>query len=240
MSGWSLAGVLASLHDDVEQRLATARKALAHPVSKGDASEGAWLELLRSYLPERYAVAKAFAVDSKGTFSEQLDIVIFDRQYSPLVFTYQDQTIIPSESIYAVLEAKQSVNADQVEYALGKIASVRKLVRTSLPIPHAGGTYEPRSPQRILGGLVTLESDWNPALGEPLLKALSRVGTDDRLDIGCIAAHGAFWTKDDQYSFLPGGKPATAFLLELIARLQSLATVPMLDVRAYANWLPKT
>jgi hypothetical protein len=33
------------------------------------------------------------------------------------------------------------------------------------------------------------------------------------------------------------GKPATAFLLELIARLQDLATVPMIDVRAYAKWL---
>jgi hypothetical protein len=33
------------------------------------------------------------------------------------------------------------------------------------------------------------------------------------------------------------GKPATAFLLELIARLQEKATVPMIDVRAYARWL---
>jgi hypothetical protein len=36
-----------------------------------------------------------------------------------------------------------------------------------------------------------------------------------------------------------GGKPATAFLLELIARLQDLGTVPRLDVRAYAAWLAK-
>ena len=33
------------------------------------------------------------------------------------------------------------------------------------------------------------------------------------------------------------GKPATAFLLELIERLQEKATVPMIDVRAYARWL---
>ena len=33
------------------------------------------------------------------------------------------------------------------------------------------------------------------------------------------------------------GEPATAFLLELIARLQGLATVSMIDVRAYAAWL---
>jgi hypothetical protein len=28
-----------------------------------------------------------------------------------------------------------------------------------------------------------------------------------------------------------------AFLFELIARLQAIATVPMIDVRAYAEWL---
>jgi hypothetical protein len=38
---------------------------------------------------------------------------------------------------------------------------------------------------------------------------------------------------------VPERKPATAFLLELIARLQELATVPMIDVRAYARWLEK-
>ena len=31
--------------------------------------------------------------------------------------------------------------------------------------------------------------------------------------------------------------PATAFLLELIARLQDMATVPIMDTRAYARWL---
>jgi hypothetical protein len=34
-----------------------------------------------------------------------------------------------------------------------------------------------------------------------------------------------------------GGKPAAAFLFELISRLQELATVPRIDVTAYARWL---
>lgn len=32
-------------------------------------------------------------------------------------------------------------------------------------------------------------------------------------------------------------KAATGFLFELIARLQEIATVPMIDVRAYVAWL---
>lgn len=102
MSAWSLPQLLSSLHEDIEQRLSVARQSLAHPGTKGYASEMVWLKLLQTYLPTRYCAAKAHAVDSNGDFSEQLDVVIFDRQYSPLIFEYEGQTIIPAESIYAV------------------------------------------------------------------------------------------------------------------------------------------
>lgn len=150
MSKWSLSELLAGLHDDIESRLALARKSFAHPTTKGDASEEVWLEMLRKYLPERYQAAKAHVVDSLGAFSEQIDVVIFDRQYSPFIFNFQGQTIIPAESVYGAFEAKQAINADEVAYAQKKVASVRRLHRTSLPIPHAGGTYPAKTPAHIL------------------------------------------------------------------------------------------
>jgi hypothetical protein len=53
-----------------------------------------------------------------------------------------------------------------------------------------------------------------------------------------VAAHGHFSRCDDgSYAFTLEGKPATACLFELIARLQASATVPMIDMRAYAKWL---
>ena len=235
---WSLPRLLAGLHDDIEQRLKTARAAFGHSVTKGDASEAVWLNLLKTYLPERYQAAKATVVDSTGVFSEQIDVVVFDRQYSPFIFNYQGQTVIPAESIYAVFEAKQSIDAGQVAYARKKVASVRRLHRTSLPIPHAGGTFPPKPLPHILGGLLTFESEWNPGLGQPLTDALNGEDVDSRLDLGCVAAHGMFGCDASGcYTITPQGKPATAFLLELIARLQDSATVPMIDVRAYAKWL---
>ena len=97
---WSLPKLLAGLHDDIEKRLEIARKTFGHPVAKGDASEEVWLELLKTYLPQRYQAAKAFVVDSKGSFSEQIDVLIFDRQYTPFIFKYQGQTIVPAEGVY--------------------------------------------------------------------------------------------------------------------------------------------
>ena len=240
MSTWSLPRLLEKLHDDIERRLATVREAFEHSGTKGDASEHVWLEFLKLYLPERYRAERAHVVDSNGAFSQQIDVVVFDRHYSPLIFNYEGQIIIPAESVYAVFEAKQSINATYITYAQKKTASVRSLHRTSLPIPHAGGTYEPRPLTNILGGILTFESDWKPPLGDPLINALKNNNPEYRLDIGCVAAHGMF-TCDETgcHTISPLGKPATAFLLELIARLQALGTVPMIDTRAYAKWLEK-
>lgn len=238
MNQWSLPVLLAGLHEDIQNRLATARKAFGHPGTKGSASEHVWQELLQTYLPRRYKSETAHVVDSQGRFSDQIDVVVFDRQYSPFIFRYEDQTIIPAESVYAVFEAKQTINAEQVAYAQTKVESVRRLHRTSLPIPHAGGVYPPKPLTHIMGGLLTFESDWNPPLGEPLTTALAGSNPDGRLDIGCVAAHGMFGCDESAcYTITPQGKPATAFLFELIARLQNTATVPMIDIRAYAQWL---
>ncbi|BEM85468.1 hypothetical protein SME41J_47920 (plasmid) [Serratia marcescens] len=241
MSKWSLPTLLASLHEDIQLKLGTARKAFHHPGAKGDASEGVWLDMLDTYLPKRYQAANAFVVDSLGNFSDQIDVVVFDRQYSPFIFKFGEQIIVPAESVYAVFEAKQTATAELVAYAQQKVASVRQLHRTSLPIPYAKGTYPAKPPIPILGGLLTFESDWSPALGPSLDRALNRDVSEGRLDIGCIAAHGHFFYEAQRGRFIieQGDKPATAFLFKLISQLQFSGTVPMIDIDAYGEWLVK-
>lgn len=242
MSDWSLSVLLASLHDDIQHRLEIARRSFSHPGTKGDASEEVWLQMLKTYLPKRYQADKAFVVDSTGAFSEQIDVVIYDRQYSPFIFQYEGQIIVPAESVYAVFETKQTIKADYVEYARQKVASVRKLHRTSLPIPYAEGTYPPKPLIPIIGGILTLESGWTPCNGDALWRALGDgSGGEDRLEIGCVAAHGHFvWDPtNSKYEFTQEGKPATAFLFKLISMLQFSGTVPMIDVNAYSEWLTK-
>lgn len=239
MSEWSLSQLLESLHDDIQQRLLIARKSFAHPVSKGDTSEAIWLDLFQKYLPQRYQAEKAHVVDSHGTFSDQIDIVIFDRQYSPFIFQYEGEIVIPAESVYAVFEAKQTINAKLIEYAQTKVKSVRNLQRTSLPIPYAKGTYPPKPLIPIYGGILAFESDWTPHLGESLIKALGEGNKEGSLNMGCVAAHGYFcFDKECKiYKINQGGKPATAFLFHLISQLQFSGTVPMIDIKAYSNWL---
>ena len=165
--------------------------------------------------------------------------MIFDRQYSPFIFHYATQTIIPAESVYAVFEAKQTLNLEIIRYAREKAKSVRELHRTSLPIPHAGGTYPAKKPHKIIGGVLSLDSDWNPPLGDCLQKALKNETDKDLLNLGCVASHGYFCFDEQTkiFDLSQNEKAVTIFLFKLISELQFCGTVPMVDTQAYSKWL---
>ena len=95
MTNWSLARLLANLHDDVERRLQIVRDNLGHPTVKRDGSTAVWLGLSRTYLPGRYRAETAHGVDSTGAFSDQIDVAIVDRQYSPFILDYEGRRSSP-------------------------------------------------------------------------------------------------------------------------------------------------
>lgn len=235
---YSLPALLEELHASVADDLQRARKTLGHPTDLGDATEEIWIELFNKYLPRRYHAIKATVVDSTGAFSEQIDVVIHDRQYTPLVFTFKDKHVVPAESVYAVFESKQEMNANHIGYAQKKIASVRKLHRTSLPVPTIDGTRKVKELTPVLGGILTLSCKWNPVFSDTMLGYLHAEQCDGRLDVGCVADSGNFWFNDGAgYALVAETKAVTRFLLELLSRLQAVATVPMIDMRAYAEKL---
>jgi len=233
------------LQEEFLIKLGVTRKALAHPGAKGGATESHWLEFLRGTLPHRYQVAKGFVIDSIGTVSDEIDCLLYDRQYSPIVFQRGDSIYIPAESVYAVLEVKQEIDAATVAYAANKVASVRKLVRTSAPIIDRGATHKPRQPFPILGAILALDSGWSPMDGEPLMQALAAQSAEGRLDLGCAVSVGAF-TVD----YPTVGRPTAqvcvrevalmSFVLNFLTKLQALGTVPAVDWTAYARALTAT
>jgi hypothetical protein len=237
---WSLPLLLDGLHQGVEQRLVMARTLFQHPVMKGDASEAVWIEFLRQYLPKRYEVSRAVVVDSKGEFSDSIDIVIHDRHFTPFILQHEGQTVLPAESVYAVFEAKQVMTGRELTYAGNKAASVRKLFRTSQPVTHVGGRTEAQPLKPIIAGILALEVKGRDPFGSKFLTKLEKLDVDHRLDIGCAAATGMFMTPGEAgetYTVVTGATPTTAFLFELTSRLQEMASVPVIDLRAYAAWL---
>lgn len=228
-----------AMHFQLESGLGITRDAIDHSGTMGTASEDKWLMMLSEHLPERYTVNRAQIIDSHGDCSDQIDIVVHDRQYSPFVLNDGATRFVPAESVYAVFEVKQNLNAEHVAYAADKVASVRRLYRTSLPIKQAGGVTPPKDLHNILGGLLTLESDWKPPFGTAFRKTISSLSDDRRLDLGCAVRHGLFnveYAANKPVVIVAERSEATLalFLLRFIARLQSIATVPCIDVLAYA------
>ena len=71
---------------------------LEHPVTCGTAGENRWIRLLESHLPERYRASSAFIVDAFGNRSRQIDIAIYDRFYSPLIFPFDSAFWFPPKA----------------------------------------------------------------------------------------------------------------------------------------------
>jgi len=212
---------------------------LSHPVSKGDSTELDWRGWLSSNLPNRYAVARAVIIDSKGKKSHSIDLVIYDRQYTPLMIEHNGEKHIPAESVYAAFEIKQNMNKKHIEYAQAKIASVRKLHRTSATIYHAGGKFEPKVPIPILGGFMTTYSDWSPPFGESLLKALEDSDELSRLDLCCSLADGTFEVNYEEeplkLEITEKNKALLFFFLKLLSKLQKVGTVAAIDYNKYGE-----
>jgi len=236
-SVWSLPRMMNSLHQRVERELRLARESVGHNPTLGESSQRVWIRLLETYLPERYRTRSATVMDSEGNFSDQIDLVVYDRQYSPLLFEFEGAVVVPIEAVYAVFETKQELLGHFVAYAQKKIASVRRLKRTSISVPTINGRFR-KKPQPILGGFLALEAVYRKSLEGALVEHLKAERGAGRLDLGCVASLGTFGcggASSTEARF--DSKAATSFLFELMTRLQGCGTAPAMDYRAYAKWL---
>lgn len=230
--------ILDGLQARLEGELRGNRAAVTHPGARGEASEEDWLRVLRDHMPRRYQADRAFVIDSQGSCSEQVDVVVYDRQYSPFLYNQANQRYVPAESVYAVLEVKQDLNREHVRYAGEKAASVRRLHRTSAPVPHVEGIAKPRPLPPIVAGILTYHSTWTPPFGVPFRDTLAELGTDQRLDIGCALVHGAFEVNyvaggEVDLGLAEGPRSLVQFLMRFLKQLQGLATAPAIDYEAY-------
>jgi hypothetical protein len=72
-----------ALEDQVRTQLEVRRLAHKNAEARGDAAEGVWLDLLAQDLPHRYQVGKGIAIDADGRESDYIDVIIYDRQFTP-------------------------------------------------------------------------------------------------------------------------------------------------------------
>lgn len=250
------------LQNEMFSSLRINRNIIDHPGSKGDATEECWINFLKEYLPNRYEVDKAFVIDSTGNLSDQIDVVIYDKMYTPFIFNKNRCKYVPAEGVYAVFEVKQDIKSN-IEYAAKKIESVRKLKRTSMDMVASGNRTSARCLTKIIGGILTTTSTYKQTKTiEDKLRNLKGYQT---IDIGCICDSGSFFVdyseeipncidpalniqKNREYieyvyasrqvnkiKFSDKGVSLFTFFLQLVSYLKAIGTVPAININAYLS-----
>lgn len=205
-----------------------------HTVTKGDQCENTWIDFFRGFLPNKYAIDKGFIFDSKGNISEQIDIIIYDALYTPLVFcTNSGEKFVTAESVYAVFESKPTIDKTKLEYADKKIKSVTSLYRTSREMISSGKRVGPRKLTPILGGILSVDSVGIDTISK-------HVNRYKGIDFGCAINNFTFHVRRNEnrefLSLITSSKDETilSFFYLILDELYKLGTVAGLDIREYA------
>jgi len=221
------------------QDLKRRKKSITHDGTMGDATEDAWIELMRQYLPTRYRVAKAFAVDHLGHTTAQLDCLVYDAHFTPALFGQDRHLYVPAEAVYATFEVKQTISADDLDYAGGKVASLRALVRTSAALESAYGTNPPKLPFPVMGGLLGMNASWADGLGEAFLKRFNSLSDQKHLELVLTAESGFCDRLDHGRDPIIVNGPGSLIrgLFRLLKALRTKATVTAIEWEKYEEVL---
>ncbi|WP_198331978.1 DUF6602 domain-containing protein [Psychrobacter aquimaris] len=265
MNKIALPELFASMQQQMSAQLSTNRAFIHHPGSKGDSLENAWIEWLRSYLPNRYSVDKAIIIDHLGNTSHQIDVVIYDNYFTPFIFTQNGFHYVPAEGVYAIFEVKPDIKGNvgsdsYIEYAGKKIESVRQLTRTSTSMINSGKKFPPRPLTKILGGFLATTNTYSHKNNNTIKQHLEKLDGLKGIDLGCVVDYGSFYvdyngeediTEDvfskrisdyyesrqfDDVNFSKAENSLITFFMQLTRYLQqAIGTIPAIDLQAYLN-----
>lgn len=266
MNNIKLSELFGSMQKQMSAQLSTNREFILHPGSKGDALEKAWIEWLREYLPNRYSVDTAIVIDHLGNTSDQIDIVIYDNYFTPFIFTQNGFHYVPAEGVYAVFEVKPDISGNvgsdnYIQYAGKKVASVRRLARTSTTMINSGKKLPARPLTKIIGGFLATTNSFTHTNNQTIEKHLESLRGLATIDLGCIADYGSFLINydgeedinelsdfskriNDYYEirkfndvhFSHQDNSLITFFMQLTRYLQqTIGTIPAIDFQAYMD-----
>lgn len=80
---------------------------VAHNVTTGTNREEIWVDFFKRIIPKKFKIARSvFIIDSNSNCSKEVDIAIYDEQYTPYIFNYGNIKFIPIEAVAAVVQCK--------------------------------------------------------------------------------------------------------------------------------------
>lgn len=100
-----------------------------HAGEKGRNNEAVIRRFLSRHLPEKYTVSTGKVVSATGQLSQQVDVIIHDRWHTPGLKLADEWSIVPVESVRAVVSVKTTLDRGALRESMENISSVRRLPR---------------------------------------------------------------------------------------------------------------
>lgn len=107
----------------------------SHPGVKGRLRELLVTELIEPLLPNGVSVTTGVLIDSKGTQSRQLDIIIYSSDALPPLVKSGEQSLIPVDAAIQVIEVKSRLDATEMTACIENADSVKSLFLLSPKLP---------------------------------------------------------------------------------------------------------
>lgn len=80
-----------------------------HNLTTGVYRETVWKSLFEQIIPRKFCIDQGvFIMDSEGNISDEVDLAIFDEQYTPYIFNYGKIKFIPIEAVAVVIQCKSA------------------------------------------------------------------------------------------------------------------------------------
>ena len=90
------------------------RDSIPHAGETGELVERVFRNQLLEVLPEKVGVSSGFVLDSHGSISRQMDVILYDRPNTPRIFASDGAQMFPVESTYACGEIKTDMDSTQL------------------------------------------------------------------------------------------------------------------------------
>ncbi|MFF2481933.1 DUF6602 domain-containing protein [Paenibacillus sp. NPDC058071] len=87
--------------------VAQLRLSSQHHLTTGSFREEIWKNMFEQIVPRKFSVEQSvFIIDSNGNISNEVDLAIFDEQYTPYIFRFGKLKYIPIEAVAVVVQCK--------------------------------------------------------------------------------------------------------------------------------------
>jgi len=106
-------------------------KTIPAPLDRGEGRETVLRTFLKDYLPKRFGIDAGFVIDASGNVSKQMDVVKYDVGNAPVFKIVEDKKVFPVECVCAIGEVKSYLGKKELNDALEKIRSAKRLDKTN-------------------------------------------------------------------------------------------------------------